>query len=239
LKAPNAILALDAAGRACSAAVWRDQEIAAARHERMSRGQSEVLVPMIEAVMQQAGQSYAELSAVVVTRGPGGFTGIRIGLAAASGIALAAGAPLVAVTCFEAVAAAVPRPQPNGSSDLSPTLTVVLDAKRSDVYAQLFRWVADSPLPQPLAEPRAIEPASLVAALPRGSVIFAGDAVAQVEPALQRAARRYNLAQEGDSVDAAVVAAMVGSGAVDIDLGKLKYGAKPLYLRPPDVTLPG
>jgi len=239
VKAPNAILALDAAGRACSAAVWRDGGIVAARHENMSSGQSEALVPMIEAVMQQAGQSYSDLSAVAVTRGPGGFTGIRIGLAAAGGIALAAGAPLIAVTCFEAVAAAVPRPAPGPVEDLRAVLTVVLDAKRADVYAQSFQWAGDSLLPRPLTEPQAIVPEVLAGALPPGKLILAGDGVAQVQPALRAADRDHIVAREGGSVDAAVVAAIAGSGGKSADPAAPPYSARPLYLRPPDVTLPG
>ena len=235
VKAAKAVLALDAAGRACSAAVWCDGGIVAARHEQMSRGQSEALVPMVEAVMRQAKKSYADLIAVAVTRGPGGFTGIRIGLAAAGGIALAAGVPLVAITCFEAIAAAVKRP----ATEPDAVLTVVLDAKRSDVYAQSFRWDPDLPLPRAVTEPGALEPDALAARLPKEEpLILAGDGVALAEPALRAASRKWRIAEQGETVDAAVVAEIVGKGAVASDPTVAQGAVRPLYLRPPDVTLP-
>ncbi|MCH6588836.1 MAG: tRNA (adenosine(37)-N6)-threonylcarbamoyltransferase complex dimerization subunit type 1 TsaB, partial [Proteobacteria bacterium] len=72
------LLAFDTAGTACSAAIWRDGAVRARRFEAMSRGQSERLVPMIQAVMAEAGVAYPALDAIAVTCGPGGFTGVRI-----------------------------------------------------------------------------------------------------------------------------------------------------------------
>ncbi|RMD63862.1 MAG: tRNA (adenosine(37)-N6)-threonylcarbamoyltransferase complex dimerization subunit type 1 TsaB, partial [Alphaproteobacteria bacterium] len=108
------MLALDAAGAACSAALWRDGAVRARRFEVMSRGQAERLVPMIQDVMAAAGQAYAALDAVAVACGPGGFTGVRIALATARGLALAQHLPLVGVSSFEAVAAAVPAAECEG-----------------------------------------------------------------------------------------------------------------------------
>ena len=105
---PERLLALDTAGTACSAAVWCAGKVRARRFEVMARGQSERLVPMIEAVMSEAGIAYGALDAVAVTLGPGGFTGVRIGLATARALALAWARPIIGVSNFEALAAAVP-----------------------------------------------------------------------------------------------------------------------------------
>lgn len=84
---PAAVLAFDTACDACSAAVWRDGAVLAREFVAMARGQSEALLPMIERVMAAAKLEFADLAAIGVTVGPGAFTGLRIGLAAARAIA--------------------------------------------------------------------------------------------------------------------------------------------------------
>jgi tRNA threonylcarbamoyladenosine biosynthesis protein TsaB len=146
----TSILALDAAGAACSAALWRDGRVVASRFEPMRRGHAERLVPMIDAVMADGAAAYAELDRLAVTLGPGGFTGVRIGLATARGLALATGRPLVGVSNFLVLAAAATAEVPPDGS-----LVVAIDAKRRDFYLQVF--AADL---RPCAEPCAILPAA-------------------------------------------------------------------------------
>ena len=100
------VLAIDTACSACSAALARDGVVVAARSEAMARGHAEALMPMVQAVMAEARIAWADLELVAVTNGPGSFTGLRTGLAAARGIALAQGIPVAGVTTLEAVAAA-------------------------------------------------------------------------------------------------------------------------------------
>src|SRR5690349_183976 len=99
------ILALDTAGSACSVAIARGEQLLAADRREMRHGHAEALMPMVDAAMREARLTARELDAVAVSTGPGGFTGIRIGLAAAHGIALAAGARLIGISSFAAVAA--------------------------------------------------------------------------------------------------------------------------------------
>ncbi len=102
----SSILAMDTAGGACSAALWRNGQVVASRFELLRRGHAERLVPMIEAVMAEGAMAYADLDCLAVTLGPGGFTGVRIGLATARGLALACGRPLVGVSNFQVLATA-------------------------------------------------------------------------------------------------------------------------------------
>src|SRR5207302_2188062 len=92
------------AGSACSVAVGLGENIVAEEHIDTMHGQAEALLPLVNRAMREAGQEPAALDVVVVTVGPGSFTGIRVGLAAARGIALATGARLLGVTSFDAVA---------------------------------------------------------------------------------------------------------------------------------------
>lgn len=122
------ILAIDTALAACSVAVWRDGETLAREVRPMARGQAEALIPMTQAAMAVASLEFADLDRIAVTVGPGSFTGIRVGLAAARGLALAIGKPVIGVTTLEVLAAMCPD---------RPVLAAI-DARRGQVYAQRF-----------------------------------------------------------------------------------------------------
>ena len=127
------VLAFDTALAACSVALYdasRDRMLAT-RHEFMARGHAETLPGMIEAVMTEGGLAMAALDRIAVTRGPGTFTGVRIGIATARGLALATNLPICAMTTLEALAVAVPTPHH------APTASVI-DARRGEVYMQIF-----------------------------------------------------------------------------------------------------
>ncbi|MFN4281839.1 MAG: tRNA (adenosine(37)-N6)-threonylcarbamoyltransferase complex dimerization subunit type 1 TsaB [Alphaproteobacteria bacterium] len=219
----TAVLAFDTACDACSAAVWRDGEIVAREFAAMARGQSEALMPMIARVMEAARLEFADLAAVGVTVGPGAFTGLRIGLAAARAIALASSKPAIGVTTLEALAAAAPG---------TGALLVAIDAKRDDLYLQLFAGAV------PAGEPVAALPEA--AALPDGAFRLAGDGAARLFTALPEAARaRATLLAEPRLPDAAVIARLAAARLAAIAQGGGAIASpRPLYLRPPDAKLP-
>ncbi|MFN6978084.1 MAG: tRNA (adenosine(37)-N6)-threonylcarbamoyltransferase complex dimerization subunit type 1 TsaB, partial [Gemmobacter sp.] len=102
------ILGFDTAAAHCAAALVQGGRVLAARHEAMDRGQAERLIPLIEAVLRDAGAGWADLGGIGVGTGPGNFTGVRIAVAAARGIALARGLPAAGVSRLEAMAAGRP-----------------------------------------------------------------------------------------------------------------------------------
>ncbi len=195
----------------------------------MSRGQSERLVPMIEAVMAEAGIAYPALDAIAVTCGPGGFTGVRIGLATARALALACTRPAIGISNFEAVAASVPEDERAGRS-----LAVVIDAKRSDLYVQGFGAAPGGSDLEPAAPARAIGPMDLDAFLPGGPLLLVGDAVDTALAALEAAGRDVIAAAAPGQADAGVVAALAAARPLP-EAGSPPPG--PIYLRGPDVTL--
>ena len=101
------VLALDCSAGACSAAVASGNRLCASHWRAMRRGHDEALIPMIERVASDAAVRFSEINEIRVTRGPGSFTGIRIALSAAQGLALATGAEVVAADSFEALRPAV------------------------------------------------------------------------------------------------------------------------------------
>ncbi len=225
------LLALDTAGSACAVAVRTAGETAALESEEMGRGQAEELTPMIGRVMAAAGLDFAALDVIAVTVGPGSFTGLRIGLAAARGLALAAAVPVGGVSSFDMVA--------EGARDsLAETglLAVVLETKRTDYYVRLY-----DPSGAPLDAGAALDADELAVRLgqsvPRaGTTYLAGDAAVRAMDDLDgRLDRLLMLVPEPSRPAIEILAAL--AEATLLNGGEL-LPADPVYLRPPDVRLP-
>ena len=101
---PPLVLAFDTAAARCAAALVRGDDVLARRDEAMERGQAERLLPMLEEMLAEAGADWRDLDGIGVVTGPGNFTGVRLAVAAARGLALALGIPAVGVSVFEALA---------------------------------------------------------------------------------------------------------------------------------------
>jgi tRNA threonylcarbamoyladenosine biosynthesis protein TsaB len=215
------VLGFDCAGSGCSAALLRDGVVAARRAAVMERGQAEALLPMIRAVLEEAGAPLAACDLIAVTVGPGAFTGLRIGLAAARGLALASGVPAMGVTSFAAVAAGVPPALAEAGS-----LVVALESKRREIFVQ--RIAADG---GPAGDAAHVRPADLGDWVPPGPLVLAGDAAARAAAAL--AGREIRLAPGPGVPDPADIARVA--------LRAWRPGTpppRPLYLRAPDTTMP-
>jgi tRNA threonylcarbamoyl adenosine modification protein YeaZ len=144
---PQIILSFDTALGECSVALWKDGKIAAAKYETERNRQTSQLVPMIEAVMQESGVGFTDLSHIVTTSGPGSFTGIRIGLSVARGFTLACGVPSLAVSTLELLAwqaTAIEKEKP---------IAIAINAYRGEVYVQSFAYHGTL---KPLCEAQAI-----------------------------------------------------------------------------------
>src|SRR5206468_2037511 len=106
--------------------------IIASESTMMSRGHAEAIMPMVARVMDEAGIEFASLDRIAVTTGPGSFTGLRVGIAAARGIALAAGRPAIGLSTLSGFAA------PHIAEDDSKSVVAVVDARHDHVYLQVF-----------------------------------------------------------------------------------------------------
>jgi tRNA threonylcarbamoyladenosine biosynthesis protein TsaB len=182
----------------------------------MDRGHAEALMPLVMETMAQAGIGFADLAMIAVGVGPGSFTGIRIALAAARGMALAARRPVVGIDGFSAVAAQLDPADLAGRS-----LLVVIESKRSELFGQYFgsdRLAIGTPLVLP--------PDGLLQRRPAGPLLIAGDGAARLPPAADIVRARATLRP-----DARAIAQLAQAGEHVLP-------ARPLYLRAADVTLP-
>ncbi len=121
------VLAFDTSGPFCAACLLLPDGRVILREEAMAKGQAERLVPMLEEVLAEGGIGWRDLARIAVGTGPGNFTGVRIAVAAARGLALGLGVPAVGVTRLEALALGLPRP-----------CRVVEDARGGLAYVQDF-----------------------------------------------------------------------------------------------------
>jgi tRNA threonylcarbamoyladenosine biosynthesis protein TsaB len=139
------VLAIDTAGSDCSACIYDSaaDKVLGVASENIGKGHAERLMGMIDAALSQAGIPLNSVERIAVTVGPGSFTGIRVGVAAARGFALSLGIDAVGVTTLEVLAASSRLDHPGAP------VTVAMDAKRNEVYLQAFN--ADgSPRTEPL-----------------------------------------------------------------------------------------
>ncbi len=224
------ILALDTALGACSVALLEDGKIRARRWQARTRGHAEALMGLISEAEDEAGFRSSECDRLGVTVGPGTFTGLRVGLAAARGLALATGLPLVGITTLQAVA--------SNAQNRAGRILTLLDARRGEVYGQLFEAGALlTPVTRPevftckaaealtrhaMAEAAAARQVSLIGT---GARLIAG-AIGDEAVALVSAA--------GDQPDAARVARLAA-----LIEDPTSAPPEPLYLRAPDAKLPG
>jgi tRNA threonylcarbamoyladenosine biosynthesis protein TsaB len=127
------ILAIDTALDACAAGVLDTDagHLIAQESQPMKRGHAEALMPLIARVVRDSGTAFAALDRIAVTVGPGSFTGLRVGISAARGIALAAGKPVVGLTTLTAYAAAVI------SETGQHPIIAAIDARHDQVYFQV------------------------------------------------------------------------------------------------------
>jgi tRNA threonylcarbamoyladenosine biosynthesis protein TsaB len=213
------VLALDTALDACAAAVLDTERGALVASETMpmARGHAEALLPLIARVMDAARLEFADLDRVAVTVGPGSFTGVRVGIAAARGIALAAGKPAIGLTTLAAFTA------PHVAAGFDGTVIPVIDARHGHVYMQVFGPGGRAAIPPRLAPLReAVE-----AARSRAPALITGSAAALLAagwPADELPPQTV----PASAPDIGWVARLGAAAQPDRAL------PKPLYLRPPD-----
>jgi tRNA threonylcarbamoyladenosine biosynthesis protein TsaB len=215
------ILAIDTSMAACSVAVYFPERGHLVRRlEAMPRGHAEALFPMIEAVMSDAGCGFAALTMFAVSVGPGSFTGVRAGVAAARGLALAARKPLIGVGTLEIMAHGAMRELPASAGG---GFAVVCDARRDELYLQIFGGKGE-----PASEALVLRPDQALARLPGGVSVVAGSGAGLLAEFAAKAGVRLDAQLPGLMPDAADLARIAA------DRQAAGRPPAPLYLRDAD-----
>lgn len=219
------VLGIDTATTGCAVALMHDAVCLATAGERMARGQSEALAPMIDGVIRSSGIAISEIDAIAVTRGPGAFTGLRIGLAAARAMALALARPCLGIGTFDVLLAQACEA---GALQDADALVVAIDSKREEQFVALFDDTA-----APLGTPAALHPATLSARLAGyRRIAVVGDGAEKAVTGLKTGfqLQRY---PGIDLPDPCIVARK----GLEMLATPENAPPSPFYLRPPDVTL--
>jgi tRNA threonylcarbamoyladenosine biosynthesis protein TsaB len=227
------ILAFDTALDACSAALWSDGTVLAWESAALARGHAEILFPMLGRVLGTAGADYADIGRFAVTIGPGSFTGVRVGVAAARGLALARGVPAVGITTLEAIAATAISKFGETAHKVVKKVAAAIDAKRGEIYIQIFDTGREDGVLVALTPPSAVTPEGAARLIGAGPVLLAGSGSVLVRAALEDLAEILD-AEAALVPDAGLLAGIAARRAVGADMPP----PSPLYLRAPDAKLP-
>ena len=216
------VLGVDTATRQASVGLARDAEVIAERTLAVEESHAVSLLPLIEEVLQAAGCSVQTVDAIAVSCGPGSFTGLRIGLSIAKGLAYATGARLLAVPTLEALARTV--------AERQGIICPVLDARKGELYAARFEsrpgvW-------KRLAPDSLVTPESLLEMLPTPSVVL-GDAVLAYGAFLrERLGSGVTLLPFGQYGPRGGVVALMGHERLETGDGDDLSRLEPAYIRP-------
>lgn len=213
------VLAIDTALAFCSAAVLDTARggIIISESLPMVRGHAEALIPLVARVMERAELAFSDLDRVAVTTGPGSFTGLRVGISAARGFALAAGKPALGVSTLSAYAA------PHLDEDKDVAVIAAIDARHEHIYLQVFASggrIAVAPRLAPISE--AVRAATQAPCRIVGS---AAQTVAERMPAGAPAPLRIDVREAPDIDWVARMGAVLPEG---------QSPPQPQYLRAPD-----
>ena len=202
------VLVIDTALDACTAAVFEEGRALGLRSEVMARGHSERLGGFVRDAVAEAGGGFEALDRIGVTVGPGSFTGLRVGLAFAQGLGAALGLPVVGVSTLAALA----RSADGGQG----TTAAVIDARRGQVYLQLFETG------HPASEPEAVSLEDAITRLADRSWRITGSGATLV----------------GGEVSTVTAPDPAALAALTAALDPANHPPRPLYLRAPDATPP-
>lgn len=222
-------LAIDTATLTGSVAITHDNQVLSEVSSRARATHSEQVISLVDTALALAGVTLADVNLLIVGLGPGSFTGIRIGVATAKGIALATNLRLVGVSSLAALAASMFR---SISSNSEPILAC-LDARRDELYAEVFDGALTTIVPPRHASPESI--GALATASFSGNITVVGDLTPSLRSRLSsHAPERFSFAPSPFATPIARFATLAASIRGVTDDGSLE----PMYVRQSDAKIP-
>lgn len=169
-------LLIETATRVCSVGLSSDGKLSALRESNDKNSHSATVTVFMDEVLKQAEMPFSQLDAVVVSMGPGSYTGLRIGVSTAKGVCYAIDKPLIAISTLQAMAAGAKK-----GMESPILLCPMIDAKRMEVYTALYK-----PDLSTFREIRAeiIHESSFAEELATNQILFFGDGAAKCKPVL-------------------------------------------------------
>ena len=161
---PPLILTIQTASPAGSVSVSNGEQLLAELNLEVRKTATEWLLPAIEKLLDMAAVAKNDLNVVAVVRGPGSFTGLRVGLATAKGLAMAVGCPLIGISSLQCLAMQAPYAR--------LPVCVMIDARKQEVYTATYQW--EQGRPQITSPERVVKPETLLQEI-NGETLFIGN----------------------------------------------------------------
>ena len=175
------LLSIDTSTTICSVALHQDSRLLGCYELFTERTSSAMLTSLVDNVVRQAGYSLPELDAIAVAKGPGSYTGLRIGVSTAKGLCFALDKPLIAINTLQAMTEQVRQSIPLALRSASLAFCPMLDARRMEVYCALYDSAGNELMP---TSARIIDEMSFVEELATQPILFFGDGATKCRPIL-------------------------------------------------------
>jgi tRNA threonylcarbamoyladenosine biosynthesis protein TsaB len=228
------ILAIDTATRWTGLALHDGDAVLTEMGWQSARNQTTELAPAVQTIFERYRVTAADLTAVVVAIGPGSYTGLRVGVGLAKGLALANHTPLIGVPTLDIVAAALTQHTQLVVKQIYPTLIIMAEAGRSRVCATAYQWQRGrgSSQWQPLAEPTIESWPDLLAKTDPGA-LFAGEISPAAAKLIRQAAKQFRTLSPAVSLRRAAHLAEIGWERARRQQFDDPASLTPIYLRDP------
>jgi tRNA threonylcarbamoyladenosine biosynthesis protein TsaB len=221
------ILAVDTATKSCSVAITEQHAVLGELTSVSEQTHSKHLLEMIRTVMQSAGIGMSSLDAFAVTRGPGSFTGLRIGISSIKGLAYSMNKPVVGISSLEALA--------QQSTPASDRICPLIDARKGEVYAAVYRFISEGLIRE--SDEMVLSPDELLKGIDKPCVFLGSGAVLYRDVIMQKLGSLGAFApQQAHVIRASTVAAL---GRKRFENGEIDEVADlvPHYIRKSDAEL--
>ena len=224
---PPILLTIQTASPAGSVALSDGEHLLAEFNLDSRKTPTEWLLAAIDDLLVKTGLTKDSLDAIGIVRGPGAFTGLRVGLATAKGLALALGCPLVGVSSLQCLAMQLPFTQ--------MPVCVMLDARKQEVYSCLYRW--ESGFPRAILEEQVVKPEKLLAEITSDTLFVGNGALVYRSLIVRQLASRAHFAPDFLNLPRAGAAAVLALSEWQAGGTFSADEMMPSYLRPSEAEL--